>query len=1045
MKRPLVIGLLFLVLQLQAQVRIGEREAISSAERFLVEHAKQQSPTLNLSHTIHSNLSRQPNLFVFSLEPQGFVIVSAMDEVLAYSLESNLSTSDELPTPATYWIDLYNERTDYLAQHPDQFKELPRNPRAVEPMLTSRWGQGCYYNEACPVDASGPCQHVPAGCSAVAMAQIMYYHKYPTTGIGETTYPSTYGSLSANFTQTTYRWDRMADSLSYSNPWVAQLISHCGISVKMAYSTHGSVASNSSVKNAFQQHFFYPTATRSLRTDYTDEAWLSMIKADLDNNCPVYYTGSSDQGGHAFVCDGYDENGLFHFNFGWEGTADGYYTIDDPSGFSLNQIIIHNICPATDNHINSDEHGIIYVAADGTGNGSSWEQATGNFQLALCKSHLDGCSIWVKEGAYQSNPSEDQAFLLLQNCCLYGGFRGDEPYDYDLSQRDFESHPSILDGNQKQRVIGFIDNSAPGSVLIDGFTIQNGKAFNGGGLFLTCNAQIKNCKFCFNQARSNGGGVYCEGDIQQCQFIKCIFSNNKAQKNGGGIATAGAGLTLLSCLINNNTAKTGGGCYAEGKTKLFNCTITKNEAQDDFGGIYYPQSTSQNLIKNCIIWGNDSQGEYDQIGPMNTYSYCAIEGDMSASGLNFNADSDNDGTSPKFYIRFQNPNVVAGDMGEGGNWRLQPNSLCIDRVASTPLMIDTDLDGNPRLRHNGYDLGAYETNTAASFTDYYCGDEAFQYLDTLLSGIGIYTFLYPDISYDSLVVIEIHPVSNSSVNLTEVICEGETYDFGGIPLNQPGQYTAYENCLEYHLDLIVKPFDTISLEKEICESNYYDFFGTPLTESGHYSTTVDCDTYLLDLNVSPWSIIQMDDFICEGDTYDFFGTTLHNKGHFSKIVGCNMYDLNLMGRPAPKLRCSRDTIVGYGEHLELTASGADTYLWSTGDTTESIAIFPIVDRTYYVTGFSNDGCSAMDSITVRVNNLDGKISMYPNPASDKATIYLPLIDEVEVFNLYGERITDVEAHRKAVELDVTPYPNGIYIVHVRCLYKHYYAKLIVKH
>ena len=158
-----------------------------------------------------------------------------------------------------------------------------------------------------------------------------------------------------------------------------------------------------------------------------------------------------------------------------------------------------------------------------------------------------------------------------------------------------------------------------------------------------------------------------------------------------------------------------------------------------------------------------------------------------------------------------------------------------------------------------------------------------------------------------------------------------------------------------------------------------------------------------------------------------------------------MYDLNLKEIPTPILRCSHDTIVGYGEHIELTASGADTYLWSTGDTTESIAIYPIVDKTYYVTGFSSDGCSAMDSITVHVNNVEGKISMYPNPASDMTTIYLPLIDEVEVFNLYGERITDVEAHRKAVELDVRPYPNGVYIVHVRCLYKHYFAKLIVKH
>ena len=283
------------------------------------------------------------------------------------------------------------------------------------------------------------------------------------------------------------------------------------------------------------------------------------------------------------------------------------------------------------------------------------------------------------------------------------------------------------------------------------------------------------------------------------------------------------------------------------------------------------------------------------------------------------------------------------------------------------------------------------------------------------------------------------------MNLTEVICEGETYDFFGTPLNQSGQYNTYENCLEYHLELIVKPFDTISLEKEICEGNYYDFFGTQLTETGHYSTTVDCSTYLLDLNVSPWTIIPMTDYICEGETYDFFGTTIHNMGHYSKVIDCQMYDLNLIGRPTPKLQCSNDTLVGYGNHLKLTASGADTYLWSTGDTTNSIYIFPIFDNTYYVSGFSKDGCVAMDSITVRVNNENEKIALSPNPASDKTTIYLPLIDEVELLNLYGERVADMKAYRQAVELDVSPYPNGIYIVHVRCLSKHYYSKFIIKH
>ena len=1102
MKKLLVIALIMCIAHLQAQVRIGDAEAYSTAEQFVSQQGKQGKPTLTLSEEIKSKQSGQTNLFVFSMEPKGYVVVSALNDVLAYSFESSMPTLHELPDHVAYWINLYNERTDYLLQHPDQIKKPAKQQRSVEPLLISIWGQGCYHNAACPYDTLGPCHHVEAGCVAIAMAQIMYYHKYPSTGTGSMTYTcSPFGTLTANFENTSYQWESMADTLFESNQAVATLVYHCGVAVNMKYSSNGSGAYSKDVPDAFHRYFLYPSATYLKRESYNDEEWQRILKNDLDRQHPVYYAGNTNLStGHAFVCDGYDNNGLFHFNFGWDGVADGYYTLSSPYGFSEYQSIVHDIYPIDEIPIHSDSHGIIYVADDGTGDGSSWAQATSELRLALFKSTMDSSSIWVKEGLYKGNPEQDFAFTPLFRCRLYGGFKGDEPYDYDLSQRDFEAHPSILDGSQTQGVIGGISNND--LMIIDGFIIQNGNATQGGGILLESNTQIRNCTFCHNHARSRGGaisqrfmeesrtiviedceffdndaqnnggavydygntsflrcnfhdnrvqhfggGVYCITYYSPSQFINCTFSNNTAQKGGGITVSTSQGPAFWNCLINNNTAETGGGCYLENGGKLFNCTIVKNEAQTDYGGIYVSPSAPLNWIRNCIIWGNVSTGENTQIGPIGTYSYCAVEGDLSEENFNFKADEDNDGSLPRFYVRFQNPNVAAGVTGQGGNWRLQSNSPCINRGRSISNQPATDLDGNQRLKHEIIDLGAYESDVAAHIINaYYCEDEPYYYQDSLLSELGSYTFLFPATPYDSLLVIQMQ-LPPPTVFLNEEICANETYDFFGVLLNEPGQYTATERCVTYRLKLTMKPLDSIAMKEEICEGDTYDFFGEPLYGAGHYSTLVNCIDYELDLTVNPttWDPILMEEEICEGDTYDFFGISLHNTGHYSTTLDCTTYDLDLDVRPLPKVHCSNDTLVEYGNLVQLTASGADSYLWSTGDTTQCITVYSMTDRTYTVYGYSQNGCSDMASVTVRVANEADEIVLYPNPANNKVEIYMPLIDEVEVFNALGMPLDRTKAKREVVELDVSTYPTGVYIVHVRQLNNHYYKKLVIQH
>lgn len=836
--------------------------------------------------TVYSRKTGQPNLFVYSLQPKGFVIVSALDEVLAYSHESEFPSLDSLPENIAYWIDLYNEQTDYLIQHPGLSRHESKSQQSVKPLLTSQWAQNCYYNEACPFDNTGPCQHATAGCVAVAMAQIMYYYKYPVTGSGSNSYYCPpYGTLSANFGQTIYRWDDMVDQLSESNTAVAQLISHCGISVGMHYSPHGSGSSIDDAFNAFRSYFLYSTASFALRSQCTDEKWMAYIRNNLDKGAPVFYAGLSNEEGHAFVCDGYDSNGFFHFNFGWNGVADGYYSLNNPQGYSTEQRIIHDLYPTVQIPISSDPHGIIYVAADGIGDGSSWEKATNNLQLAIYKSQMDDCSIWVKEGTY-TRPGNDHMLYIHQSCKLYGGFKGDEPYDYDLTLRDFTNHPSVLDGGQAQ---GLIEVNAYGQdILIDGFTIQNGKASNGGGIDLQGGiVQINNCTFHHNQASYYGGAIqdYCGATYRCCQF-----HNNYARRSGGAIAVFKRKSYFWSCLISNNTSKSGGGCYYESEVDLLNCTIVRNEAQEDYGGIYQNPSFKSVNIRNCILWGNTSQGDYPQLGPDVNYSYCAVEDDQSIIGTNYNIPSENDGKDPAFYVRFNNPTAMAGFEAQGGDWGLQSNSLCIDRVHDIANQPDTDLAGHPRHRHNKVDLGAYEsdvvTNTLSAFL---CDGDPYYYQDSLISALGYYTFLFPGIPYDSLVVVEMQT-----------------------------------------------PPDTIVLSERICGN----------------------------------------------DTYDFCGRILDTEGHYSAFCNCSFFELDLSIAPPFESPCSPDP----------------------------------------------------DDIT-----------LYPNPAHNIINVYMPLIDEVELLNRFGERIYHTQAAREPVTMDISKIPNGVYIVHVNALFKHYYKTLVVCH
>ena len=310
--------------------------------------------------------------YVLQFEPEGWVIMSADDRVeplLAYSLTGQYDTTN-MPPAKKEILNGYRDEIAYILQSNVPEGETgmrwqsfvegtyhPQSRSAVAPLLTTQWNQQPYYNLLCPADANNPYSgHSVTGCAATAMAQVVRYWQWPNEGINQHSYVSNYGTLSVDFGSTTYDYNNMPDKLTAGSSSVqinavATLMYHCGVSLNMDYGTNESSASLADIPNALERYFAYPDGGVLVsKSDYSDSDWSALIKNELDHSRPVLYAANqASGGGHAFVCDGYDANGLFHMNWGWGGIDDEYYSLTSlytphaGYNFTQNHIIIKEL------------------------------------------------------------------------------------------------------------------------------------------------------------------------------------------------------------------------------------------------------------------------------------------------------------------------------------------------------------------------------------------------------------------------------------------------------------------------------------------------------------------------------------------------------------------------------------------------------------------------------------------------------------------------------------------------------------------------------
>lgn len=349
-------------------IPVAESTARLAGKNFIAKHVQAKDADAVLVKAYMDRSETHAAFYIYSVNGgQGFVIVSgddAVQPILGYSVTDAFPIENMSPE-VSYWLNNYNEQisdviagdkvaSEVIAQKWDfllsgAYNKTANKGTAVEPLVTTKWDQGTYYNDLCPGTGFSK---TPTGCVATAMAQIMKYWNAPTTGSGSYSYThGTYGALSADFGATSYDWGVMPNTLNSSSTEesvdaVATLMYHCGVAVRMDYSPEGSGAqvigwgTYPSALKAFKDYFGYKTTiSGEYREDYTTEDWITMLKNEIDAGRPVLYAGFdlSFGAGHAFVFSGYDDEDMFHINWGWSGYYNGYFTVDDlnPDGTGI--------------------------------------------------------------------------------------------------------------------------------------------------------------------------------------------------------------------------------------------------------------------------------------------------------------------------------------------------------------------------------------------------------------------------------------------------------------------------------------------------------------------------------------------------------------------------------------------------------------------------------------------------------------------------------------------------------------------------------------
>ena len=879
-----------------------------------------------------------PVFFVYNMDG-GYVIVSAdnrITPVIAYSTEGPFDPERVLPAMAELLNDYAAEIADYLQStsdisseaHPlwrqiiEQHHPTVRNDVVVPPLLSTRWDQNGYYNDLCPSDSDGPNGHAYAGCVATALAQVIRYWEYPSQGTGSHSYISDYGTESANFGATTYNYALMPDMLTSSTPAaqrqaVSQLIYHCGVSVEMDYGPDGSSASTSQTPTALTTYFGYTSnPSYKSKSNYTTANWKNLIKGQLNNLRPVLYRGQGDAGAHAFVCDGYDSDDYFHFNWGWSGSNNGFFLLSNMTpgsheynsthGAVINVFTERPLMKVTARQLtlyslNGSSDTAAFRVLSKNGGQQVLAVASGNFSIS------DGTS-----------PFADTLLIVSGNQVLYVRYQSADTLlasHHGTVTLTYDTLTTIISLTGEAIPLEYGAPQNPGATYLEPVVhltwtppTQNLQTFAHGETSHATNYGYSN-----NYARTI---LYRMSDTDQVAFYPACLTH--------------ISFYLRSAVTACKLVVYQGGSYDGYSIHPGTLVLEQplNLSQLNAGAWNsVPLQTPVPIVLGEELWYGiylEAPGGSYAIPVGNTASYVPEKGDVAcrhyASGS----------TSWSFYNVGRNFSLQA-------QFQSIPPMLDHYRISRDSILLDT-------TSNNFYDdvvthSGSYTYRIAAVYAD---GAAA-------------------EVTTDVLVQMVAHVDT-----VTAQICSGDTFLFHGQHVAGPGSYFYYANDTLTVLQLTVNPTFESEFTVETCDT--YTWNGLTYSASGDYPLT------------------------------------------FASSVGCDsVVTLHLTVHPHPELLLTASsTNLHYPDSATLTASGADHFQWSTGETAAQIVVCPTVPTTYTVTAtMDNSPCQSSDSIWIYTQGYGiatydlANVSCYPNPVTDVFYVSGISCDQLHLYNMEG--------------------------------------------
>ena len=329
---------ILLMLTVCANILLANADPITKAQALSIASKYINKPILsgNSPKTRSSQANEQPAYYIFTnANDKKFVIISGeskLNELVGYGDKMTENPNDQ---PPYFKLFLKEYKRVVKEVRSKAATTTPQRPikRKVEPLLTCKWSQYDPFNKYTPLSNG---QHTPTGCVATATAQVMFYNKWPKNR------PQDYIASTGDDAKksATYWWDEMKNTTNdmrteHSRQAVGVLMSDIGKAVNMRYYYRGSDSNLQYACNALRDKFDY--TVRYLDKNFLPaNDFLNEVMQEISDGYPVLVVG----GPHAFVYDGYDEQGLIHTNWGWGGENDGYFDINivtlNVSGFALN-------------------------------------------------------------------------------------------------------------------------------------------------------------------------------------------------------------------------------------------------------------------------------------------------------------------------------------------------------------------------------------------------------------------------------------------------------------------------------------------------------------------------------------------------------------------------------------------------------------------------------------------------------------------------------------------------------------------------------------